>query len=408
MNVAFQRNVDRFAGTIICRILSLLPGAGSEPPASMRPNRILVILLSEMGSLVLAQPMFQRLMDKYPEASLHVLCFRQNKEVLDVLRVIPEERILTVRNDSLGNLLNDSIDVVKKMRRIGIDTVLDCELFSRVGSIYAFLSGAKIHVGFHPHTQEGLYRGNFINRPVLYNPYQHISQQFLTLVEAIESKDVPTVKRPIDGRPLTIPPMAVEQVEIDAMSERFRSDFPQTVGKKIVLLSPGGGLLPIRAWPVTHFCRLAEILVGDGYVVAVIGLERDKETARTIVSHCASEHCIDLTGYTKTVRELMLLFQFATLLIANDGGPGHFAAMTPIPTIVFFGPESPALYGSLGERAVNFFSNLSCSPCLTAYNHRNSPCNGNNVCLKSIHPDEVLQKTHALLGHKPRVVREVE
>jgi ADP-heptose:LPS heptosyltransferase len=96
----------------------------------------------------------------------------------------------------------------------------------------------------------------------------------------------------------------------------------------------------------------------------------------------------------------MLLFHFATLLIANDGGPGHFAAMTPIPTIVFFGPESPALYGSLGERAVNLFRNLSCSPCLTAYNHRNSPCNGDNVCLKSIHPDEVLQKTHALLEHQ--------
>ena len=400
MNVSFQRNVDRFAGTIICRILSLLPGARSGPPASMKPSRILVILLSEMGSLVLAQPMFQRLMDKYPEASLHVLCFRQNKEVLDVLRVIPEERILTVRNDSLGHLLNDSIDVVKEMRRIGIDTVLDCELFSRIGSIYAFLSGAKIHVGFHPHTQEGLFRGNFINRPVLYNPYQHISQQFLTLVEAIESKDVPTVKRPIDGRPLTIPPMAVEQAESDAMSARFRSDFPQTVGKKIVLLSPGGGLLPIRAWPVTHFCQLAETLVGEGYVVALIGLERDKETAKAIVSHCDSEHCIDLTGYTKTVRELMLLFHFATLLIANDGGPGHFAAMTPIPTIVFFGPESPALYGSLGGRTLNLFRNLSCSPCLTAYNHRNSPCNGDNVCLKSIHPDEVLRETHALLGHR--------
>lgn len=147
MNVSFQRNVDRFAGSIICRILSLLPGAGSEPPASMKPRRILVILLSEMSSLVLAQPMFHRLLDNYPESSLHVLCFRQNKEVLDVLGVIPEEQILTVRNDSLGHMWSDSVDVLKKMRRIGVDTVIDCELFSRIGSIYAFFSGAKIHVG---------------------------------------------------------------------------------------------------------------------------------------------------------------------------------------------------------------------------------------------------------------------
>ena len=401
MKVSFQRKVDRLVGSILCRFfsfVSLLRGERAEPPDSFEPRRILVILLSEMGSLVLAQPMFRRLQEKYPEASLYVLCFRQNKEVLDVVATIPDQHVLTVRNDSLGNLLRDSVDVLKEMRRVAIDTVLDCELFSRIGSIYGFLSGAKIHVGFHPHTQEGLYRGNFINRPVLYNPYQHISQQFLTLVEAIESTNTPTVKRPVDKTPLTIPPMKVEEGEIDALARRFRSDFPPADGKKVILISPGGGLLPIRAWPVDHFCQLAANLTRDGYVVAIIGLGRDKETAQTIVSHCDSELCIDLTGYTKTVRELMLLFHVATLLIANDGGPGHFAAMTPIRTIVFFGPESPTLYGSLDDRTVNLFQNLSCSPCLTAYNHRDSPCNGDNVCLKSIHPDDVLQKAYGLLG----------
>ena len=49
----------------------------------------------------------------------------------------------------------------------------------------SFLSGAPVRVGFHRHTQEGLYRGDFINCPVLYNPYQHISQQFINLAEAI-------------------------------------------------------------------------------------------------------------------------------------------------------------------------------------------------------------------------------
>ena len=41
---------------------------------------------------------------------------------------------------------------------------------------------------------------------------------------------------------------------------------------------------------------------------------------------------------------------------------------------------------------------LSCSPCLTAYNHRRSPCDGNNVCLKSISPEEVLAAANELLG----------
>ncbi len=400
MNVEFQRKVDRVAGTIICRTLSLLPSARRQPPADLKPQKILVILLSEMGSLVLAQPMFERIKTKYPTASIYVLCFRQNKEVLDVLRVVPEAHILTVRNDSMTHLSKDSLRAVKEMRRIGIDTVLDCELFSRVGSIFSFLSGAKIRAGFHPHTQEGLYRGNFINRPVLYNPYQHIAQQFLTLVEALESQQVPTVKRtvgPIGQDNLTIPPMSAEPDEVSSMAKRFQADFPQVAGKKVVFLSPGGGLLPIRAWPVANFSRVAEELIRLDYAVGIIGLERDRDIAQEITSHCKSANCIDLTGYTETVRELMLLFHTASLLIANDGGPGHFASMTPIPAIVLFGPESPALYGSLDDKSVSLYTHLSCSPCLTAYNHRNSPCDGDNVCLKSIDPKDVLQKSFELL-----------
>ena len=74
--------------------------------------------------------------------------------------------------------------------------------------------------------------------------------------------------------------------------------------------------------------------------------------------------------------------------------------MTPIPTIAFFGPESPALYRSLDPEAVNYFLGMSCSPCLTAYNHRNSPCDGDNACLKDIRPEEVIEKGLEILRSK--------
>lgn len=405
MKVSLQRKVDRIAGTIICKLLTLLPSARKDTAMGVRPQKILVILLSEMGSLVLARPMFDLIKERYPQASLFALLFQQNKEFLNILNVVPEENILTVSNASLRQLLADSLHVLRTMRRIGIDTVLDCELFARISSIYSFLSGAKIRVGFHPHTQEGLFRGDFINRPVLYNPYQHISHQFITLVEAINAEGVPSVKRSVPRGKLRIPPMEVSDAEIAAMSLRFQDNFPRVVGKKIVFLYPGGGLLPIRAWPLTHFCTVAEDLVRHDYAVGIIGTIRDKEIAHTIVSHCNSSACIDLTGYTRTVRELMILFHLGSLLITNDGGPGHFAAMTPIPAMIFYGPETPALYGPLDDKSVHFYTYLSCSPCLTAYNHRNSPCDGNNVCLKSIHPDEVLRKSYELLSRREVALR---
>ena len=108
-------------------------------------------------------------------------------------------------------------------------------------------------------------------------------------------------------------------------------------------------------------------------------------------------HCVNLAGYTRSVRHLMTLFHRASMLITNDGGPGQFAAMTPIQTIVFFGPETPALYRSWSPHAHAFFTALPCAPCLTAYNHRSSPCDGDNQCLKRILPGEVLAKARDML-----------
>ena len=146
-----------------------------------------------------------------------------------------------------------------------------------------------------------------------------------------------------------------------------------------------------------HYRELCANLIADGHAVAIIGLNSDKAFGQDLVAHCRSPHCVDLTGYTKTVRHLVALFHRASLLVTNDGGPGHFAAVTPVPTIILFGPETPVLYGTLSANAYCFHLGLPCSPCLTAYNHRASPCDGDNQCLKRIPPDVVLGKARDML-----------
>ena len=397
MKVETQRLIDRCIGTIICRIFSLYYRFFKKKSKPVEIKKILIILLSEMGALVLAYPMFQRLKEKFPDAALHVMLFEKNREVAELLGVIPSENILTINDKSMAAFIKDTAGALFSMRKIQFDTVIDCELFSRISSILAFLSGGALRVGFHPHTQEGLYRGNFMNRPVLYNPYHHISRQFLTLVEAINSDTHPKAKRRVPNEMLTTPTIAFGHKEIENAKKKLYDIAPGIEGKKIVLLYPGGGLLPIRAWPLDYYCRLAAELLHKGYAVCIIGLADDKDVAKVILSHTRNQSCVDLTGYTKTIRELMIIFHFSALLITNDGGPGHFAAMTPIPSIIFYGPETPTLYGPMNENAINFYLNFSCSPCVTAYNHRKSPCDGDNLCLKNIDPDEVLAKALEIL-----------
>jgi len=399
MNIKFQRAVDRYLGVPICALLSLIDFFAGKKSVNIPPRRILIILLSEMGSLVLAHPMFARLKQQYPEATIHVLLFAKNREVLDLLEVVPEDHVLTLNDSSLDGLIKDSYNVIRTLRELKIDAVIDCELFARISSIFSYLSGATLRVGFHRHTQEGLYRGSFINRPVLYNTYRHLSLQFLTMVAAMESVTVPVAKLLPDYDAHTPPLLDFEEEELKLVAEHLHIDYPQVKDKPLVLVYPSGGILPIRAWPIENYNTLCSKLLEEGYAVGIIGLKDDHRVAQRIVDHCKSPLCVNLAGYTKTVRQLLALFHRGSLLVTNDGGPGQFAALTPLPTITFFGPETPQLYQPLGSNGYSFFLSLPCSPCLTAYNHRNSPCDGDNQCLKLITPKQVLDKAHEMLAN---------
>jgi ADP-heptose:LPS heptosyltransferase len=403
MNIDFQRTVDRVVGMPVCALLSLVARLRRRPVVTGRPRRILVILLSEMGSLILAYPMFARLRQRYPGASIHALIFAKNREALSLLGIIPEEHILTLDDSSFGGFASDSLKALRTLRALEIDVAIDCELFARVSSIFSYLSGAQTRVGFHRHTQEGLYRGSFINRAVMYNPYRHLSQQFLTMVDAIESDAVPAGKCASAATVTESPALRFSEEELQQAAAQLHADFPAIRHKSLVLVYPSGGALAIRAWPIEHYYRLCAQLLGDGHAIGVIGLTEDAPLGKAIAAHCRSPLCIDLTGYTKSVRHLLALYHRASLLVTNDGGPGQFAALTAVPTLVLFGPETPVLYKPLAKNVHSLYLSLPCSPCLTAYNHRRSPCDGDNQCLKQISPEQVLAKAREMLGAPPRI-----
>ena len=404
MNIHVQRWIDRWVGIPLCAAASLLDAVSStfRTRTDAPPRAIVIILLSEMGSLVLAHDMFARLKTRYPNAELHALLFGKNREILDLMQVIKPENVHTVDDKSLAGLLGSLWRSVMQLRRANVDVAIDCELFSRISSLLSYASGAKVRVGFHRHTQEGLYRGSHINRPVPYNPYQHISAQFLTLVRAIDSNAVPKSKLQV-----MLPTQAPPHVKLDSqlvvqIRNRLANDFPGIAGKPLVLVYPGGGILPIRAWPLESYTALCKGLVQDGCALAVIGLKDDQALARQLLANVKSTNSespvIDLTGYTRSIAELLALFHLASLLVTNDGGPGQFAALTPIWTVMLFGPETPALYAPLTPKCHSFYSQWPCSPCLTAYNHRSSFCDGDNQCLKVIAPEVVLSKAREFLA----------
>jgi ADP-heptose:LPS heptosyltransferase len=122
----------------------------------------------------------------------------------------------------------------------------------------------------------------------------------------------------------------------------------------------------------------------------VTGSPAEAEAAASMVEQIGSERCFSLAGRT-TLRQLLVVFGLADVLVTNDSGPAHFAAVTPIDVVTLFGPETPHLYGARTPRNHVFWQALACSPCVSALNQKFSACQ-NNLCMQRIDVDDVFNK----------------
>ena len=400
-----MRRIDYWVGIPITFFLSIFHTVGKlfGRKHIKQPRKFLFIEISEMGSTILAYSSISYIKKKYPGAQLYFLIFKKNRESIDMLKIVPSENVITIRDKSFYAFAVDTLKAVWRMRREKLDVSFDLELFSRFSTIMNYLSGAKTRVGFHNFTAEGLYRGSLQTHDVMYNVYYHMSQNFMALVKSLEGPDeIPRLKMAIDKKEIKVPKIISDQKEKDAIMKRLQSlNAAISKEKRIILLNPGASkLLPLREWPLQYYKEVAQKLVADKSTFVVItGLKGDKEYAQAICSHAKSERCIDFTGMTHSLRELVDLYNISDMLITNDSGPAHFSALTDIRTIVFYGPETPLLYGPLGNNYTALYSNFACSPCVSAYNHRKSPCT-NNRCLQAITPETVLSlvKAHFVRG----------
>jgi len=402
MNIDTMRKIDYWVGVPICFFLSIIHNIGRLFRGKIKlenPRKFLFMEISEMGSTIIAYSAMSYIKKKYPNAQFYFLIFKRNKESIDILKIIPPENVMIIRDNSFLELTKDTLAAVWRLRREKIDVAFDLELFSRFSAILNYLIGSKARVGFHNFTAEGLYRGNLQTHDVMYNVYYHMSQNFMALVKALEGTDeIPLLKQAIDKKDIKVPKLISEKKEIDAIIKRLQSLNPEiNEKKKIILLNPGASkLLPLREWPLQYYKELAKKLLEDKNTFVVItGLMGDKGYAQEICEFTGSNRCLDFTGMTRTLRELIDLYNASDVLVTNDSGPAHFSALSDIRTIVFYGPETPVLYSPLGNNYTALYSGFACSPCVSAYNHRKSPCT-NNRCLQVIKPETVLElvKTH--------------
>ena len=137
-------------------------------------------------------------------------------------------------------------------------------------------------------------------------------------------------------------------------------------------------------------------------LILITGSPEEAEEADRLRARVNDPRLVNFAGRQK-LTELPALYALASLMVTNDSGPGHFAAVSDMPVISLFGPETPALYGPLG-RGVSLTAGMACSPCVSAANHRKTACR-DPLCMQVLLPETVFAQVRLWLEVEPPPAR---
>lgn len=383
MNTSQMRRIDFFLGGALCFLLDLYERVRRVfvHPHPLGPVRkILVTKYMGMGSILLATPTLRALRQAYPESRLVFLTFQGNARFAERLPLIDEVRYF--RTSSFVALGSDLWTTLRELRRERFDLVLDLEFFARFSTIVSYLIGGTMRFGYY---LPKLWRGDLLTHQIHFNPYRHVTEVF-----AAQLAPLGITVSDFSLTPPQTPPGAAESLVVLLRAQGVLE------GERLVVINVNASDLSMeRRWPHGHFRALLQavatmpgrrlILVGSPGEAAYVG-----ELYNDLNSEI-KERVLNLAGRL-SLDEFVALLRRAKLCITNDSGPLHMAAALGVPTVSFFGPETPDLYGPVGEGHEVFYAGLYCSPCLNVYNAKRAMCGGDNRCMQAIDAEAVIDQ----------------
>ncbi|MCP4833605.1 MAG: glycosyltransferase family 9 protein [Phycisphaera sp.] len=423
MHADTMRRIDRWLGIPTCAILTLSRRLGDlfrRRPTAEDAGSILFIKLAEQGSTVLAASAIRAAVERVGRERVHFLCFEENRFIVDAMDLVPRENVTTIDADGLAGTVVNALRALRRLRRLEFDVAIDLEFFARSTAAIGYLSGARRRIGLHAGPDEGPWRGDLLTHRLRYTPHLHTSRLFRLQVEAIDADPelLPTFDLVPPEADEPAPPIAATEEE----SIEVRRILDETAGMAtsgpdsgpLVLLNANcSDLLPLRAWSRDRYVELANRLLEHDPTLRIgfTGAPAEAEGAEILVRDIDDDRCFLLAGRT-TLRQLIVLYGLADLLVTNDSGPAHFASLTTIDVVTLFGPEHPRLFAARGPRNHVLHAGLACSPCVSALNNRTTPCQDNR-CMQAITVDQVFEASLRVLdararGDRPLPVVEIE
>ena len=263
----------------------------------------------------MAQPLFMRLKQRYPDSIIDVYA---PPWVAPLLRRMPEVNAVIVNPFDHGQVrLRERWREAKKLRARGYDQALVLPN-SLKSALLPFFAGIPLRTGFVGEMRYGLLNDTH-SLDELATPL--MVERFARLAEPKE--------QPLP-RPLPSPALRVNEAQRDATLARLKLS-PQT---PIIAFCPGAEYGPAKRWPAEHFATLAQALHAQGCQIWLIGSAKDQVLGDAINAACG-KLCHNLCG-TTNLDEAVDLLSCANVVVSNDSGLMHVAAALDKPMLAIY------------------------------------------------------------------------
>ncbi|MHC2995238.1 MAG: glycosyltransferase family 9 protein [Candidatus Atribacteria bacterium] len=339
------------------------------------PKRICIYRIGNIGDIVCAIPAIIAVRKAFPDAHITLLTSPGRKGAVGAKELIEDawffDKLWVYYSDDI-NTLGKTIQFIKKIRHESSDLwiTLPAEMWSLKTTlrnmIFIKSCGVKRACGF------------MISTIKLWANVQNKGFKFDNEVERL-IKVLTYYKLPISGEifyDLPIPSNAKES------AERIANHY-QLNNSNLFGFVPGAKR-EINEWPLDYFVEVGRYIIKkfpEGKIV-VLGGTDDFKKGEYLKNKLGNNCVVNLAGRTYLL-ELAYLMKYFQLIVTNNTGPMHMAALEGAKVIgIFSSAELNGKWFPYGNNCKVLMKSIDCEGCYYK-------CSNDKLCIKAIMPESV-------------------
>jgi lipopolysaccharide heptosyltransferase II len=339
--------------------------------ARLQPFRILIRSSNWLGDAVMTVPAVRAIKRGRPDA--HVTMLTPAK-LADVWRLVPEVDEVIPFDPPRGPLralrsLFHPWKVARKLRGQEFDAAVVLPNSIRA-AFEVWLAGIPRRVGYPGHKGRGFFLDQVLRekkrrkQETAPRP-QHQVYHYLRLAEFIGAE--------IPEMPFALP------------HERRT---PSKCAR--IAVCPGAEYGGAKRWLPERFAEVIKTLnLARECEWTLVGTFKDRVVAEEIVAQAGAPGNVENRCGQTSLEQLIGILRASDVLLTNDTGTMHLAALLGVPTVSIFGSTEPVLTGPLGSGHAILRHKVECSPCFLR------ECPIDFRCMKGVEVREVMA---AVLG----------